>query len=206
MLLVSTAASSRSLEEFERQIARTPPVSTDFVEYRFSRLLKKPLRVGGMLEYRADGVLARKVESPYQELTEVMGEQVQITRAGKPPRTVLLQRAPQLRAVLGSLRALLEGKLQPLAVDFDIVLEDSSAGWKLTLTPKDARLKKYLMHIDVFGAGDRPACLQTVEPDGDASLTLFGSPPASPSSKLPPARAELESRCRSSVGPAAAGP
>ena len=180
-------------------------MSTGFVEYRFSHLLKKPLQVGGILEYRADGVLVRKVESPYLELTEVIGDQVHITRTGKPPRTVSLQRVPQLRVLLDSFRALLEGKLQPLSVDFDIALEDAAAGWKLTLTPKDAQLRKYLAHIDVFGAGDRPECLEAVEHDGDASLTLFGSAPVSLAQAPLPGRAELESRCRLPAAPAAAG-
>jgi hypothetical protein len=206
LLLASTAASSRSLEELERQIARTPPVSTGFVEYRFSHLLKKPLQVGGTLEYRADGVLVRKVETPYQELTEVTDDQVHISRQGKPPRSVSLQRVPQLRVLLGSFRALLEGRLQPLAADFDIALEEAVAGWKLTLTPRDARLRKYLAHIDVFGAGDRPACIEAVEPDGDASLTLFGSPAVPPAQAAMPGRADLESRCRSPASPAATDP
>jgi hypothetical protein len=205
LLLASTVTFSRSLEEFERQISRTPPVSTGFVEYRFSHLLKRPLHVGGILEYRADGVLVRKVEWPYQELTEVMGDQVHITRTGKPPRTVSLLRVPQLRVLLDSFRALLEGKLQPLSVDFDIALEDAAAGWKLTLTPKGAQLRKHLAYIDVFGAGDRPSCLEAVEPDGDASLTLFGPAPESLARAPLPGRAELESRCRLSAASAAAG-
>ena len=44
LLLAATSASSQGLEGLEQRLARTPPVSTDFVEYRFSHLLKKPLR------------------------------------------------------------------------------------------------------------------------------------------------------------------
>ena len=83
LLLTAIPASSRGLEELEQRLARTPPVSTDFVEYRFSHLLKKPLRSSGTLEYRADGALIRNVESPYRELTEVSGDQVRITRGSK---------------------------------------------------------------------------------------------------------------------------
>ena len=44
LLLTATVASSQGLEALEQRLARTPPVSTDFVEYRFSHLLKKPLQ------------------------------------------------------------------------------------------------------------------------------------------------------------------
>jgi hypothetical protein len=48
-LLLANTAPARSLEELEKTLARTPPVSTDFVEYRFSHVLKKPLRTSGTL-------------------------------------------------------------------------------------------------------------------------------------------------------------
>jgi hypothetical protein len=199
--LIPSLAPGRSLEELERALARTPPVSTDFVEYRFSHLLKRPLRTSGTLEYRADGVMLRKVESPYQETTEVEGDAVRVTRANGPPRTISLQRAPQLRVLLGSFRALLEGHLAPLASDFTINLESQFQDWTLTLKPKDSRLAKQLDRIRVHGVGDRPACLEALEPDGDAAFTLFGKAPAETGAV--PTRDALEQRCRPPAAPAA---
>jgi Outer membrane lipoprotein carrier protein LolA-like len=195
--MTSTAVFSRALEDFERQLRRTPPVTTRFVEYRFSHLLKKPLRSSGTLEYRADGVLARNVDAPYREVTEVSGDEVRITRGDKPSRTLSLQRAPQLRVLLGSFRALLEGQLVPLQQDFEITLAEEQPGWTLTLKPRAERLAKNLARIEVFGSGDRPTCLQALEPDGDGAITLFGDSPAE--SGAPPARADVERSCRGSV-------
>jgi len=196
---MANTAFSRALEDFERQLARTPPVSTGFVEYRFSHLLKKPLRSSGTLEYGADGVLTRIVASPYREVTEVTGDQVRITRAGKPTRTFSLERAPQLRVLLGSFRALLDGHLTPLTKDFEVQLTEQAPRWTLTLKPRDARLAKQLARIAVFGAGERPQCLEALEPDGDGALTLLEGAPLEPA-KLP-ARAEVEKACRSSGAP-----
>ncbi|HEU4591481.1 MAG TPA: LolA-related protein [Steroidobacteraceae bacterium] len=182
------------IEALEQRLARTPPVSTDFVEYRFSHLLKKPLRSGGTLEYRADGALVRNVTVPYRESTTVLGDQVRIARAGKPERTMALQRAPQLRVLLGSFRALLEGHLTPLQQDFDVALEEDAARWTLRLKPKDSALARHLARIEVHGNGDRPGCMEALEPDGDGSLTLFG---AAPDMAAPlPTRPEIENRCR----------
>ena len=186
------------LAALEQRLARTPPVSTEFVEYRFSHLLKRPLRSSGALEYRADGVMVRNVVTPTRETTEVDGEQVRITRAGKATRTMSLQRAPQLRVLLGSFRALLEGKLTPLQRDFELTLSEQPTHWTLTLVPRDRALAKHLARIVVHGMDDKPSCLEALEPDGDGALTLFTAAPGGPQ----PARAELEQACRA---PAARG-
>ena len=206
LLLTATTAPCaepeiRGLQALEHRLARTPPVSTDFVEYRFSHLLKKPLRSSGTLEYRADGVLVRDVVLPSPEVTEVDGDQVRVTRAGKPTRTLALQRAPQLRVLLGSFRALLEGHLTPLQQDFDLALEEDASRWSLTLRPRDATLARHLARIEVHGNGDKPACMEALEPDGDGALTLFTT---APDTRAPlPARADLERACRASAAPAA---
>jgi hypothetical protein len=202
LLLTATATQGRELERdrgleaLEQKLARTPPVSTEFVEYRFSHLLKKPLRSSGTLEYRADGVMVRNVVAPGRELTEVDGGQVRITRAGKPARTLSLQRAPQLRVLLGSFRALLEGRLSPLQQDFAVTLDENPPDWTLTLEPRDPGLARHLAHIEVHGSGDRPACVEAVEPDGDGALTLFTAPPAG---NTLPTRADVERQCRVSA-------
>jgi len=201
LLLTATVASSQGLEALEQRLARTPPVSTDFVEYRFSHLLKKPLRSSGTLEYRADGVMVRNVLKPARETTEVDGEQVHITRAGKATRSLSLQRAPQLRVLLGSFRALLQGKLTPLRQDFDVTLAGDAGQWTLTLKPKDPTLAKHLARIDVYGREDKPACLEALEPDGDGALTLFA---AAPPAAVPPTRADIERTCRAPAAPGAA--
>lgn len=193
LLTASASATGRSLEDLGRALARAPPVTTGFVEYRFSHLLKKPLRTAGTLEYRGDGMLARKVDSPYREVTEVEGDTVRIARGDKPARTISLARAPQLRILLGSFRALLDGQFAPLTHDFDVTLEEQERHWTLTFRPKDASLAKHLERIDVYGSGDRPDCVEALEPDGDAAFTLFTD---TPGIAEPAIRADLERNCR----------
>ena len=82
------------------RLARPAPDSTSFVEVRYSSLLDKPIVVSGHLEHREDGALVRRVESPYQEVTELRGENVSVERAGSKPRHFSLDRAPELRGML----------------------------------------------------------------------------------------------------------
>jgi hypothetical protein len=53
----------------------------------------------------------------------------------------------------------------------------------------------------VFGAGERPQCLEAIEPDGDGALTLLQDAPA-PQEK-PPARIDVEQACHSGGAPPA---
>ncbi|MEO8017588.1 MAG: LolA-related protein [Pseudomonadota bacterium] len=190
--MIANPAHSLGIEELEAKLVRKPPVVTPFVDYRFSHVLKVPVRSSGTLEYREDEALVRTVTSPFREQAEVMGEEVQIRRGERPERRVSLQRVPQLRVLLGSFRAMLDGHVSQLSQDFNVVLADQPGRWALTLRPLDARLARYLDRIEVHGTADRPHCLEVVEPDGDATLTFLETPPDERIS----ARPVLESLCR----------
>lgn len=173
-------------------MAREPPVSTPFVEYRFSRVLKRPASASGTLEYRADGVLARDVELPYRESALVSGDSVSLQREGRAERRFPLERAPQLRVLLEGFRALLDGRLSKLREDFTVRLEESGRSWAITLTPLDASLARRLTTLRINGTDDRPTCLEIAMSDG-ASYTLLGPKVAVRDS---PTRPELDAICR----------
>jgi hypothetical protein len=181
-----------SLEDLEKRLAREPPVSTPFVEYRFSRVLKRPASASGTLEYRADGVLIRDVELPYRERTTVSGDGVSVRREGRAERRFPLERAPQLRVLLDGFRALLDGRLSALRGDFTVHLDETGRRWTITLTPLDATLARRLTTLRIDGTDDRPTCLAIAMPDG-ASYTLLG--PVTRVSDAP-TRAKLEAICR----------
>lgn len=166
------------------RLARPAPDSTSFVEVRYSSLLKQPLVVSGRLEHRADGSLARRVEWPYQELTELQGENVSVERAGSRPRRFTLDRAPELRGMLAGFGAILQGDRQMLARYFSVTARGSDTRWEITLTPRVDKLKQRLSRIVVNGAGSRAQCFALEEPDGDESLMALGvaGPEALPAS------------------------
>src|SRR5688572_21956002 len=69
-----------------QQLARPAPAGTPFVEIRFSSLLATPLKVSGRLEYNGPQSLARTVDAPFRERTEIRGETVTVEREGNKPR------------------------------------------------------------------------------------------------------------------------
>lgn len=156
------------------RLVRPAPDSTSFVEVRYSSLLEKPIVVSGRLEHRKDGSLVRRVEWPYAEVTVLQGENVSVERAGSKPRRFALDRAPELRGMLASFGAILQGDRQMLATYFTVTARGSDARWEITLTPRVGKLRQRLSRIVVNGAGSRAQCFTLEEPDGDESLMALG--------------------------------
>ncbi len=171
------------------------PSDTNFSEVRFTRVLSRPLLLHGNLHYGGPGRLGRDIEKPFHETTTIHDDRVEVDRQGRQPRRFSLDRAPQLRALLGSFSALLGGDAQKLARDYRIVLTQRAPGWTLTLTPRDEQLADHLRDIVVDGRDDAPRCFALHESDGDLSVMLLGE---LSHTKLPskPTRAGLEKLCQ----------
>ena len=196
LALATTAlqAAEPDLDALLVRLARPTPDTTTFVEVRYSGLLETPLVVSGRLEHRQDGSLVRRVDSPYREVTELRGENVSLEREGSKPRRFSLDRAPELRGMLASFGALLQGDRQMLDRYFVVTVHGTDARWEITLSPRDATLKRRLARITVHGDVDRPRCFTLEEPDADESVMALGveHPGDQPQ---PPEQQALEAWC-----------
>ena len=103
---------------------------------------------------------------------------------------------------------------QRLASDLEERAADMAspaAGFLEDLLPRDPTLELlHLARIDVHGNGDRPACVEALEPDGDGALTLFAAGGAldgkdSPAAAAAPTRADIEKLCRAPAAPGGHG-
>jgi hypothetical protein len=154
------------------RLARPAPQTTTFVEVRYSKLLDEPLTVTGELDYRGADQLARRVETPFRETTTIAGESVTLARDGERERRFSLKRAPELRGVLTSFGALLSGDAAALRRFFEVALTGDDGAWTLTLTPRDAKMRKRVAQVVVDGADTQPRCFTVREGDGDESVML----------------------------------
>lgn len=166
-------SSAPDVDALLQHLARPAPASTPFVEVHFSPLLSRPLIVSGELEYDGPDALARTVDKPYSEHTEIHGDQVSVTRGSGKPRTFSLQRAPELKTLLSSFSALLGGNRQQLEQGFTLSLSGDDAHWSLGLTPKDSRVSQRVSRITVTGAAASPRCMTTTAPDGSVTVMLM---------------------------------
>lgn len=171
--LAPAAPPGPELDALLAKIARPAPARVAFVDVRWSGMLARPLVTAGELEYRGGEQLAKRIDRPYRETTEIDGHDVRVRREKQTPRRFSLDRAPELRGMLASFAGLLAGDRQALEQWFTVALVPGEA-WTITLAPKQARLAKRIASIEMQGKGDTPRCVWVREPDGDATLSLMG--------------------------------
>jgi hypothetical protein len=177
-----------------RSLAQQPPTRTPFAEARFSPMLDRPLLVSGTLGWDGGQRLRRDVTQPYKENTLIANGEVAMTRPGHATRHFSLDRAPQLRALLQSMVAVLSGDPKPIEGLFDARVDGTTASWTLTLTPLQASLRHDLTYLRLDGGNHTLHCLETVEAKGTVSIDLLG--PLAARMPTAPTREALTALCR----------
>lgn len=149
---------------------------TRFTERKFSALLKAPVESSGTLIFRAPDILEKRTAEPQRESVRVEGNIV--TYQGAPvggsaqKRTFALSDAPQLAALIESLRATLAGDLPALRRHYQITSDkpQTQRGWQLTLVPVERALLDAVSKIVLRGAGGEINAVEIVEANGDLTL------------------------------------
>jgi hypothetical protein len=176
------------------------PARTAFSEVRFSSLLERPLILRGELEYDGPGKLSRTVKSPYDEHMTIENGQASVQRGDKPARAFSLSQAPELEGFLRGFAALLGGDADALARDFSLTSSGNANAWHLKLVPRDDRLAKRIIALEVDGAGKSARCFHTFDADGDVNVLLVES---LADAKLPnrPTPPMIDALCRGIASP-----
>ena len=158
-------------------------------------MLKAPLRLSG--EYRRPDAdtLVREVRAPYAETTTLRGGEATLERAGKPPRTFALSRAPELAALQSSFGALLAGDTKALHEHYRVEADGTRERWVLQLAPRDAKLAARLRGIALHGRGDELRCIETAPMKGEVQRTLMGA-----TAQAAGAGADIAALCRGTAG------
>jgi Outer membrane lipoprotein carrier protein LolA-like len=197
LLLLPAVAWSAAPEvaSFLARLARAAPSSTPFVEAHFSPLLVRPLVVSGQLEYLGPGMLARTVNRPYHERSEIRGDTATVERPGEPPRRFSLERAPQMQALVASFAGLLSGNSSALERNFTLDLHGDATQWLLGLVPRNPQVRDSIRSITVSGSGSQPRCLTTFQANDDTTVLLLADAAKEPGSQAPD-RAWFDAQCR----------
>jgi hypothetical protein len=156
------------------RLAKPAPASIAFTEVRFSALLQQPLIVSGELHYAGPTSLERRVTQPYSEQTSIRGDSVRVEREGEPSRSFALKRAPELKGLLTGFSALLSGDRSTIEREFEVAATGDDAGWTMTLTPSDSRIRKRLPKIEIRGHANTPRCFSLALSNDSASVMLLG--------------------------------
>ena len=138
-----------------------------FREEKLLGALAEPLVSWGRLSYRRPAYLAKTTTGPAPEQLVVDGDRLVLTLGQDPPRVVDLDSAPELRALVDSVRGTLAGDLPALRRSFSVAVSGQPAAWRMVLTPADPRVGKVVSKVVVEGAGPDPLRIATTQPNGD---------------------------------------
>ncbi len=140
--------------------------SARFVERKYLHMLTAPVEDSGTLFYRAPDQLRKDTLQPQIEHLNVDHDLLTIEREGKT-QTLHLDDYPQIWAIIESIRGTLAGDRAALERYYILHLEGSSGDWKMSLEPRDSKIKDLVRSILIFGSGAHIKRIETDERDGD---------------------------------------
>ena len=179
-------------------IAKTPPVSTPFVQVSYRGVLDRPLVVSGTLQWLGGDRMQRDIDKPFKETAKIGEGELSVQRGSGDVHRMPLARAPQAGAMLAGFRALLGGDVSALQQDFTLSAQGGSAHWVITLAPRTTQLKHQLVSIVIDGRAHEPRCLTVTDANGDSSITLVGAMAEAGLRSTAPLESALAARCRNS--------
>jgi hypothetical protein len=158
------------LEALMAELGRVQHSKARFVERKYLKILTKPLELTGTLEYRAPDRLERHTLTPQRESFVVEGDRVVLENAQGRRRTLQLQDNTVLWAFVESIRSTLSGDAGMLNRFYAVMLEGDLAKWRLSLTPKELRMRSFISVIQIGGSGSKVDSVEIQETQGDRSV------------------------------------
>ena len=108
------------------------------------------MKLGGYLAYPAAGRLEKSIETPFQEMLRVDGDEISILRDGEE-RRISLRNRKSFRVMLSGIEAIMAGNAAMLDEHFEATISGSVEDWRIELRPRDRRLARQLLKMDVTG-------------------------------------------------------
>jgi outer membrane lipoprotein-sorting protein len=138
-----------------------------FTETRYSHLLNQAQHSSGRLIYVAPDQLQKQTIEPRSAKLTINGDRLTIEQQGQPNRAISLHDNSEVGALVESIRATLAGDLPALTRYFNITPEGDPNNWRLTLVPREPKLRELVASIQIRGERGLVRAVQTTEADGD---------------------------------------
>jgi hypothetical protein len=142
-----------------------------FSEQKFVAMLRQPLVSSGRLIYVAPDQLRKETVAPAPSRLTVTGDRVSVVQTDGQTKELSLAEYPEIGALVESIRATLAGDAANLNRYYTVALGGGPKDWTLVLEPREDRLRKLLAWISIQGGGTAITRIETVERDGDRTVT-----------------------------------
>lgn len=145
--------------------------TANFSEQKFVAMLRQPLVSSGRLIYVAPDQLQKETLTPAPSRVTVKADSVTIVQPDGRSKQLSLAEYPEIGALVESVRATLAGDAASLTRFYNVSLGGGPKDWTLVLEPREDRLRKLLAWIRIQGDGNAVRGIETVERDGDRTVT-----------------------------------
>jgi hypothetical protein len=177
LALACLCAAADDFDQVMRSLAARRHGHVEFIEQQFLAVLKRPIESSGELFYDAPDRLEKRTLQPRAEDLVLAGGDLTVERHGRR-RVLDLQRFPQIRPFIDSIRATLAGDRSALERVFHVEFSGDVQRWSLTLVPLDRQLLRTLSEVRIDGSRDQLQRVDMRQPDGDRSLLTLRAAPA----------------------------
>jgi outer membrane lipoprotein-sorting protein len=164
-------AADWGVRELMRDLGQVKAARARFTERKDIAILSQPVESSGTLVYTAPDRLEKNTLSPRVESLVLEGDRLTLeSKALNQRRTFALRERPEIGAFVESIRATLAGDLASLNRYYEVGLEGSESGWRLTLKPADAGMRRVVSAIRFEGRRDAIVSIEITETNGDRSV------------------------------------
>ena len=167
--LCSVAWADWDVPALMQQLAKHPTGRAKFMETKTLAVLDQPVVSTGELVYSPPDRLEKHTLKPVPESLVIRGNDLTVTRDGVK-RQLRLPQYPEVLAFVEALRGTLVGSRSLLEQHYALTLSGTESDWRLSLTPLDDRMKRWVKVIKVSGSDKGVNTVETLQADGDKSV------------------------------------
>jgi len=175
LILSPIAARAFDLAELMELMGRVEASQVAFEETKYVSTLTTPIVRKGTLRYVRPDRLEMRVETPYFERMDIVGNVLTI-ESKRGVRQIDLTSEPGPAAWVAGIRATLAGDRPTLARHFAFELHGQAARWTLTLLPLDPALSGVIERIAIDGAQSQLSRVEVNERMGDRTVLVVQTP------------------------------
>jgi hypothetical protein len=172
LMMQPVAASALDMSELMALMGRVETSSVAFQETKYVSTLTEPIVRRGTLRYVRPDRLEMRVETPYFERVDIVGNILTI-ESKRGLRQVDLAGEPGPTAWVAGIRATLAGDRPTLARHFAFELRGQAARWTLSLMPLDPALSGVIQRIAIDGEQAQITRIEVEERMGDRTVLII---------------------------------
>ncbi|MDQ9171785.1 LolA-related protein [Oxalobacteraceae bacterium R-40] len=163
-------AANWSLDQLMSSLAQNKTAKAKFSEIKYLAVLETPVESSGELLYVAPNKLVKRTIKPRPEVMQLDGDTLTLER-GKNKFTMQVQEAPELAALIESMRGTLAGDRAALERNFSVAMTGNRERWTLSMKPINTKALQVIRNIEVSGSKGEIQEIEVLQANGDRSIT-----------------------------------